>query len=140
MPTVKEKRGWKRLTGSNLDECGLCDNVLLGARTGIVMEAEDKGRHCHFGVDLCDDCRRLVCTCDSCSAFNREVVELPEEEEEADEDAREVPQFEFYCQKTADMEETEEEDWCLQWTQARVLTSEQIQWRLDGRPGEDEEE
>ena len=97
---VERKNGWRRMTESNVEECGLCDNIMMAGRMPIMVEfppeketkKKTRGPE-RFVVDVCDSCRRLVCTCDLCAGFKLEIVEV---EEEDDEDKEEETGPEFY--------------------------------------------
>lgn len=146
MDIIKQKNGWMKVTRGNTQECGLCDNILLAGRTTIAVEfpPEKKGRDVErYLIEICDGCRRHVCTCDLCAAFNRELVEPSGDDDEDSSTTPEPgdePEFECFCQMKPEMEETSEEDWCLEWKQARIITEAELNWRLEGRPETEDED
>jgi hypothetical protein len=138
--TVEKKAGWRSLTEQNLPECGLCPDVVLNNHAGLMVQIEEKKGTRFYALELCDECRRRVCTCDICAAFNRDLVEPDEDDDTTPDPEDDEPQFECWCQLEHEMEETDDEDWCLQWEQARPLTPDEVQWRLNGRSDFDEDE
>jgi len=129
------------MTASNIEECGLCDDLLLAGRSAVMVEfeAEKKGRDVErYLIETCDSCRRLVCTCDLCAAFNKTLIEPDEDDDEAE--PGDEPEFERWCQIEPEMEEATEEDWCLKWQQGRIITEDELAWRLAGRPTAEEDD
>jgi len=142
MEKILPKKGWLKMTPSNIEECGLCENLMLAGRTQLMVEflPEKKKQEAErYLIEICDSCRRLVCTCDLCAAFNKQIVEPDDDEDDDEEELGEEPQFEVWCQLTQEMEETDDEDWCLKWQQSRIITEGELHWRLEGRPGTEEE-
>lgn len=138
---IKNKRGWKKATQEIIGECGLdCENATMPDHSGISVEIKERKGTAYYGVPLCDEHRRMLCTCDLCVSYKADKHPVADDVEDEEYSPEPEEFWDGYCQIEHGAEDTDGSDWCGDWSQSRPITIKEVESRIEKHLAKAEEE